>query len=642
MEYAEGGELFTYINDKNYLSEDESREIFHQIIDGIYYLHKMGICHRDLKPENILFDSIEMKRIKIIDFGLSNLYNYSDKNKELLETPCGSPGYAPPEMIFGEKYDGLMTDIWSCGIILYAMLFGCLPFDDYEKEKLYMKIIEGKFEYPKDIIVSKEAKDFINSILVVDPKYRANITQIRNNKWFLKNYKPNIGLYNSICEIPISNLIVKEMIEMGYNRDKIIDNIKNNNHNNLTTLYYLLVKQKLKKGIETESDLISNSFKEYMQKQNNKLKNNNIRPICLKEMISSKEENIKRPQTYRQKINESIINLFMNEFSKKNINSRKKIKNKSKEKKGKKIFISGININNMKNIHHININNIKSNCLTKNFEAEKINKLAKQISKNKKEISISNSKNNMKNSNNMNIHGKNIFINLNYFKERKNFFTGYKKIKLDIKNNFKNNKTIVEDSSRDININISNNINRNTFTFENSKIKNHKNKTNLNKKIFINKLFLNKLPTQANFIDKIQNNNNLKIHQITKEKGKDNYISFLIKKRMKNMKIGSISQLLNNLKTSRIRTNKFNIYSNTNSKSKSSSNSRTKSKCNTSKEKKRQEGILIFNTSRNYKKENSTKKNAKLLKNITNEKLIDSKNLRHITFLKEKTTLFRK
>ena len=125
---------------------------------------------------------------------------------------------------------------------------------------------------------------------------------------------------------------------MGYNRDKIIENIKNNNHNNLTTLYYLLVKQKLKKGIETESDLISNSFKEYMQKQNNKLKNNNIRPICLKEMISSKEENIKRPQTYRQKINESIINLFMNEFSKKNINSRKKIKNKSKEKKRKKNF----------------------------------------------------------------------------------------------------------------------------------------------------------------------------------------------------------------------------------------------------------------------------------------------------------------
>ena len=122
MEYAEGGELFNYIIEKEHLSEDESREIFQQIIDGIYYLHKMGICHRDLKPENILFASKDRKKIKIIDFGLSNLYIYTDKErKDLLETPCGSPGYAPPEMIYGIKYDGLMTDIWSCGIILFAM-----------------------------------------------------------------------------------------------------------------------------------------------------------------------------------------------------------------------------------------------------------------------------------------------------------------------------------------------------------------------------------------------------------------------------------------------------------------------------------------------------------------------------------------
>ena len=182
MEYAEGGELFNYIIEKGSLTEDECRNIFQQIIDGIYYLHRIGICHRDLKPENILFDTKEKKRIKIIDFGLSNLYIYSDEKKDLLETPCGSPGYAPPEMILGKKYCGIMTDIWSCGIILYAMMFGCLPFDDYEEEKLYKKIIEGKYEYPNDIIVSEEAKKFIHSILVVNPKYRANINDIKNNK----------------------------------------------------------------------------------------------------------------------------------------------------------------------------------------------------------------------------------------------------------------------------------------------------------------------------------------------------------------------------------------------------------------------------------------------------------------------------
>ena len=641
MEYAEGGELFNYINEKGYLTENESRGIFQQIIDGIYYLHNMGICHRDLKPENILFDSIEMKRIKIIDFGLSNLYTYSnsnsnsgsENNKELLKTDCGSPGYAPPEMIFGMKYDGLMTDIWSCGIILYAMLFGCLPFDDYEKEKLYLKIIEGKYEYPEDIIVSKEAKNLIDSILVVNPKYRADITQIKKNKWFLKNYKQNIGLYNTICEIPVSDLIVKEMVKMGYNKDKIINNVKNNNHNNLTTLYYLLVKQKLKIGIETESDLISNSFKEYMKKQYSKLKINNMVPISLKEMISLKEENTKKSDNYKQKVNNSIINIFRKEFNKRNINSRKKIKNKSKEKKGQKYFISKININNIKNIHYININNIKSNILAKTFDYEKNNKLYSQVPKNKKEISNSNSKNKMKNSQNMNIHRKNIFINLNYFNNKKNF-SRQKKIKLDIKNKFKNNKTIIEDSAKDINISMSNNINRNNFTFENSKIMN--NKTKVNKKIFMNKLLLSKLPTYNNYISRLQSNNNF---EREKEKRKDNYFPFLFKKRMKKLEIGSISQL-NNLKTSRPRRKKFNMYSNTNSKSKANSNSVSRSKCNNSKENKRKRGFFITNKSRNYLNENSTK-NSKLLKNITNENLNDSKNLRNITLFKDKNALFK-
>ena len=245
MEYAEGGELFNYIIEKGNLSEDESRNIFQQIIDAIYYLHQMGVCHRDLKPENILFDSKDRKKIKIIDFGLSNLYiteniSHNDRlslstQKELLETPCGSPGYAPPEMILGCKYDGIMTDIWSCGIILYAMLCGCLPFDDFSEDKLYSKIIRGRYDYPPMIEISDEAKNFINSILVVNPKERANIEEIRNNKWFLKNYKPIMGLYISICEIPISDLIVKEMEKRDYEKKKIVKYIKNNNHNSLTT-----------------------------------------------------------------------------------------------------------------------------------------------------------------------------------------------------------------------------------------------------------------------------------------------------------------------------------------------------------------------------------------------------------------------
>ena len=295
MEYAEGGELFNYIIDQWCLSEDESRYIFQQIIDAINYLHQIGICHRDLKPENILFDSKEKKKIKIIDFGLSNLYmtgSISNNNnisfssrKDLLETPCGSPGYAPPEMILGCKYDGIMTDIWSSGIILYAMLCGCLPFDDFSEDKLYSKIIKGNYEYPPMIEISDEAKNFINSILIVNPKQRATINDIKKNKWFLKNYKPSLGLYISIYEIPVSNLIIEEMKKRGYDEKKIVDNVKNNNHNSLTTIYYLLVKQKLKKGIETESDMISNKFHNYIREQDTKYKKENIRPISLKLFI---------------------------------------------------------------------------------------------------------------------------------------------------------------------------------------------------------------------------------------------------------------------------------------------------------------------------------------------------------------------
>ena len=206
MEYAEGGELFHYIVEKNHLSEDEDRKIFHQIIDAISYLHQIGIFHRDLKLENILFSTNKKDYIKIIDFGLSNLYltGVNPENPSLsfgavfLETLYGSPGYAPPEMILGCKYDGLLTDIWSDGIILYSMICGTLPFDDPNEEKLYRKIIKGEFFFPSNINISDEAKILIKKILVVNPRLRANIKDIRNDQWFLNDYKPILGLYKSI------------------------------------------------------------------------------------------------------------------------------------------------------------------------------------------------------------------------------------------------------------------------------------------------------------------------------------------------------------------------------------------------------------------------------------------------------------
>lgn len=145
MEYASGGELFDYIVKKDRLTEKEASNMYLQILRGIEYLHSIGIAHRDLKPENLLLD--QDKRIKIVDFGLSNEY----AKGELLQTACGSPCYAAPEMIAGKKYDGLGVDIWSSGITLYAMLVGYLPFEDSDTGILYKKIILGQYEEPEHL-----------------------------------------------------------------------------------------------------------------------------------------------------------------------------------------------------------------------------------------------------------------------------------------------------------------------------------------------------------------------------------------------------------------------------------------------------------------------------------------------------------
>lgn len=151
MEYSPGKELFEYIVSKRRLPESEACEFFQQILSGVDYMHKNRICHRDLKPENMLLDS--NRTIKIIDFGLSNTYG----RNELLSTACGSPCYAAPEMIAGNKYQGLKIDIRSLGIILYAMVCGYLPFEDVNNDALYKKILEGKFAVPS--FVSEGCKD---------------------------------------------------------------------------------------------------------------------------------------------------------------------------------------------------------------------------------------------------------------------------------------------------------------------------------------------------------------------------------------------------------------------------------------------------------------------------------------------------
>lgn len=180
MEYCEGGELFNYIVDRERLTEEEASKFYLQLLAGIDYIHEAGICHRDLKPENLLLDFDNS--LKIVDFGLSNLYEKDEK----LSTACGSPCYASPEMIKGKQYNGLSSDIWSSGIVLYAMICGFLPFEDENNAALEAKIIEANLELPS--FLSENSKDLLQKILNPNPLKRLTLSEIRDHPWFKENF----------------------------------------------------------------------------------------------------------------------------------------------------------------------------------------------------------------------------------------------------------------------------------------------------------------------------------------------------------------------------------------------------------------------------------------------------------------------
>ena len=255
-EYASGGELFDYIVANQRVNELEACKFYQQLLDGIEYVHKLNIVHRDLKPENLLLDS--KKNIKIVDFGLSNLY----KENGLLSTACGSPCYAAPEMIAGKKYNGLNVDLWSSGVILFALICGYLPFDDDDTPVLYKKIMKGEYSIPS--FVSTKAADLIKCILNTDPEKRYKIKDIKNHNWFAlyKGYinRPK-GLIIDYHEIPYDMTIIDQMQQLGLDKQQVMHSIKNNRHNKLTTVYYLLLKKYIDSGNISNADISSICFR---------------------------------------------------------------------------------------------------------------------------------------------------------------------------------------------------------------------------------------------------------------------------------------------------------------------------------------------------------------------------------------------
>ncbi|KAJ0681296.1 putative protein kinase CAMK-CAMKL-CHK1 family [Helianthus annuus] len=185
LEFAKGGELFSKVS-KSRFSEDLSRRYFQQLISAIGYCHSRGVYHRDLKPENLLLD--ENWNLKVTDFGLSAVTCDDQVQSDgLLHTMCGTPAYVAPEILAKKGYDGAKVDIWSCGIILYVLNAGFLPFNDPNLMVMYRKIFKGEFRVPK--WTSPELKRLLSRLLDTNPNTRITVDEILNDPWFKIGYK---------------------------------------------------------------------------------------------------------------------------------------------------------------------------------------------------------------------------------------------------------------------------------------------------------------------------------------------------------------------------------------------------------------------------------------------------------------------
>ncbi|KAK1575681.1 hypothetical protein Q3G72_007554 [Acer saccharum] len=195
MEFVKGGELFAKVA-KGRFSEDLGRRYFQQLISAVGYCHSRGVFHRDLKPENLLVD--ENGNLKVSDFGLSAVADQI-RPDGLLHTLCGTPAYVAPEILTKKGYDGAKVDVWSCGVILFVLTAGYLPFNDPNLMAMYKKIYKGEFRCPK--WMSSDLKRFLSRLLDTNPETRITVDQIIKDPWFKKGAFKEINFYDDDYEI---------------------------------------------------------------------------------------------------------------------------------------------------------------------------------------------------------------------------------------------------------------------------------------------------------------------------------------------------------------------------------------------------------------------------------------------------------
>ncbi|XP_073995090.1 serine/threonine-protein kinase MARK2-like isoform X14 [Rhodnius prolixus] len=247
MEYASGGEVFDYLVLHGRMKEKEARAKFRQIVSAVQYCHQKKIIHRDLKAENLLLDS-EMN-IKIADFGFSNEFTPGNK----LDTFCGSPPYAAPELFQGKKYDGPEVDVWSLGVILYTLVSGSLPFDGSTLRELRERVLRGKYRIP--FYMSTDCENLLKKFLVLNPAKRASLETIMKDKWMNMGYeedelKPYLEPEPDYKDLKRIGLGTEALVGMGYTRSEIEDSLTQAKYDDVFATYLLLGR----KSTDPESD----------------------------------------------------------------------------------------------------------------------------------------------------------------------------------------------------------------------------------------------------------------------------------------------------------------------------------------------------------------------------------------------------
>nr|XP_033807189.1 MAP/microtubule affinity-regulating kinase 3 isoform X2 [Geotrypetes seraphini] len=233
MEYASGGEVFDYLVAHGRMKEKEARAKFRQIVSAVQYCHQKRIVHRDLKAENLLLDA-DMN-IKIADFGFSNEFTVGNK----LDTFCGSPPYAAPELFQGKKYDGPEVDVWSLGVILYTLVSGSLPFDGQNLKELRERVLRGKYRIP--FYMSTDCENLLKRFLVLNPIKRGTLEQIMKDRWINAGYEEDELKPFVEPELDISDQKrIDVMVGMGYSREEIHDSLSKMKYDEITATYLLL------------------------------------------------------------------------------------------------------------------------------------------------------------------------------------------------------------------------------------------------------------------------------------------------------------------------------------------------------------------------------------------------------------------